>query len=320
MHRFVFSLVLVLLLRSPLAAEGQIKPFSALDIFNIQLATDPQISPDGKQIVYVRQFQDIMTDQPYSNLWIINADGSEHRSLTTGNFNDSTPRWSPDGKQLLYVSKRDGATQIYRRWLDSGKTACVTHGTSAPATPAWSPDGKWIAFTMHVPEIPPEIIKMPAAPEGAKWATPAKVLDQLVYRFNGDGYLKPGYTHLFVIPADGGTPRQISTGKFHHGGSAARGAGLPAWTPDGKYLILSANRHPNFEQEPLDTEVYEFAVSDGTVRALTNRKGPDDAAVVSPDGKSIATIGFDDRYQSYHVRKVYVMNRDGTGSRLLSGT
>src|SRR5438034_9237843 len=110
MRRFVFSLTLVLLFGPPLAAEGANKPFTALDIFNLQLATDPQISPDGKQIVYVRQFQDIMTDQQYSNLWIINSDGSEHRALTTGNFNDSMPRWSPDGKQLLYLSKRDGAT------------------------------------------------------------------------------------------------------------------------------------------------------------------------------------------------------------------
>ena len=319
MCRFVFGIVLILAACSPLAAEGPNQPFTPLDIFNLHLATDPQISSDGKQIVYVRQFQDIMTDQRHSNLWIINADGSEHRALTTGNFTDSTPRWSPDGKQLLYLSNRDGATQIYRRWMDSGQTACVTTVTSAPATPAWSPDGKWIAFTMHVPESPPEIIKMPAAPEGAKWATPAKVVDQLVYRFNGAGYLKPGYTHLFIIPSDGGTPRQISSGKFHHGGAGAHGAGLPSWTPDGKYLILSANRHPNFDQEPLNTEVYEFSVADGTVRALTDRKGPDDAAVVSPDGKSIAYIGFDDRYQGYQVRKIYVMNRDGTSSRQLSG-
>jgi acylaminoacyl-peptidase len=318
MRRFVCCLVLVLVPGSLLAAEGPHKPLDVLDIFNLQLATDPQISPDGTRIVYVRQFQDIMADQRHSNLWIINVDGSEHRALTTGNFKDSLPRWSPDGKQLLYLSNRDGATQIYRRWMDSGQTACVTRGTSAPTTPAWSPDGKWIAFTMHVPESPPEIIKMPAAPEGAKWATPAKVMDRLVYRFNGEGYLKPGYTHLFVIPADGGTPRQISTGKFQHSGSAARGAGFPAWTPDGKYLILSANRHPDFEQEPLNTEVYEFSVADGTVRALTTRTGPDDAAVVSPDGKAIAYIGFDDRRQGYQVRKVSVMNRDGSGARLLS--
>jgi acylaminoacyl-peptidase len=319
MRRFVLGFTLLLMLGSPLVAENQSKPLSELDIFNLQLATDPQISPDGKRIVYVRQFQDIMTDKPHSNLWIINADGSEHRAVTTGNFNDSTPRWSPDGTQLLYLSDRDGATQIYRRWMDSGQTACVTHVTSAPATPVWSPDGKWIAFTMHVPTSAPELIKMPATPEGAKWATPAKVVDKLVYRFDKEGYLKQGYTHLFVIPADCGTPRQISSGNFNHGGTAALGGGVPSWTPDGKYLILSANRHPNFEQEPLNTEIYEFAVADGAVRALTNRNGPDDAAVVSPDGKSIAYLGFDDRYQSYQVRKAYILNRDGTGSRPLSG-
>jgi acylaminoacyl-peptidase len=227
------------------------------------------------------------------------------------------PRWSPDGKQLLYLSNRDGSAQIYRRWMDNGQTACVTHVTSPPAAPVWSPDGKWIAFTMHVPDKPAQIIQMPAAPEGAKWAAPAKVVDKLVYRFNGPGYLKSGYTHLFVIPADGGTPRQISSGNFHHGASFGLGGGMPEWTPDGKYLILSANRHANFELEPVNTEIYEFAVAEGSVRALTDRKGPDNGAVVSPNGQSIAYIGFDDRYQGYQVRKLYVMNRDGSGARAL---
>jgi len=90
-------------------AESPAKPLGILDVFNLQLATNPQISPDGKRIVYVRQFSDIMADQRHSNLWIINADGSDHRPITTGNFNDSSPRWSPDGRQLLYISNRDGS-------------------------------------------------------------------------------------------------------------------------------------------------------------------------------------------------------------------
>jgi len=291
------------------------------DVFNLELATDPRISPDGRRVIYVRQFADIMTDKRCSNLWIINFDGTDHRPLTTGNFSDTNPRWSPDGKQIIFISNRDqtpGSTpQIYRRWMDTGETAKITNLTQTPSGIAWSPDGKWISFTMHVPEAPASIIKMPTPPEGAKWAEPAKVIDKLVYRFNGPGYLKPGYTHLFVVPSEGGTPRQISTGKFQHGGIAF-GASEAVWTPDGKYLLMSANRNVDFEREARDTNIYEFAFADGAVRALTTRKGPDNAPQISPDGKLIAYVGFEDKYQGYQVTQLHLMNRDGSNQRVIS--
>ena len=90
-----------------------------MDEFQLQIATDPQISPDGKKIVYVRRFADPMTDRRYSNLWIVNADGTDHRPLTTGNRNDASPRWSPDGARLAYLSDTDGKQQIYVRWMDT---------------------------------------------------------------------------------------------------------------------------------------------------------------------------------------------------------
>jgi acylaminoacyl-peptidase len=308
-----------MLLGGPLFAEPATPTLAPTDVFNIQYAADPQIAPDGKRVVYVRQFSDIMGDRRHSNLWVVNADGTDNRALTTGNHNDTLPRWSPDGGQIVYVSDRDGGPQIYRRWMDTGQTAKLTNLTSAPTGLAWSPDGKWVSFTAHVPAKPKSLVQLPPAPEGAMWAEPAKVIDKLVYRFNGVGYLKPGYTHLFVVPADGGTPRQISHGHFQHGGPAFV-AGEAVWTPDGKSLIMSANRHADYEREPLDSEVYEFSIIDGTVKALTTRKGPDSNPAVSPDGKHIAYVGFDDRYQGYQVRKLYVMNRDGSDPRVVSGT
>lgn len=325
MNRLAFKFQLCALLLSALFASvsGQSTPnrLTIQDIFNLETVSDPQISPDGKRIVYARQFADIMTDKRCSNLWIINFDGTDHRPLTTGNFNDTSPRWSPDGKQIIYISNRDQTSgsppQIYRRWMDTGETAELTNLTEAPVGIALSPDGKWISFTMHVPDAPASIIKMPSPPEGAKWAEPAKVIDKLVYRFNGAGYLKPGYTHLFVLPSEGGTPRRISSGKFQHGG-VAFGASEAVWTPDGKYLLMSANRNQDYEREARDTNVYEFSVADGSVRALATRKGPENSPRVSPDGKLIAYVGYEDKYQGYQVTQLHVMNRDGSNQRVIS--
>jgi dipeptidyl aminopeptidase/acylaminoacyl peptidase len=291
---------------------------TAMDEFQIQLPTDPQISPDGKKIVYVRRFSDPMTDRRYSNLWIINSDGSEHRALTTGNHSDMSPRWSPDGTRIAYLSDAEGGKQqIYVRWMDSGQTARITNLEESPEAIAWSPDGKMLSFSSLVLGKGPQIADLPSPPEGAKWADPPKAYNRLVYRFNGAGYLKPGYLQVFVVSAEGGAPRQITTGDFPNGGNEF-GPTRASWSADGKYLIISANRHPESDHEYFDTNVYEFSVADGTMQQLTSRKGPDNNATVSPNGKWIAYTGFDDRYQGHQTTQLYVMNRDGSSQHSIS--
>jgi Tol biopolymer transport system component len=164
---------------------------SLTDLFQVQTSGQPKFSPDGKRVIYQRNFSDIKTDKRYSNLWIVNFDGSANRPLTTGNFSDSDARWSPDGSEIAFLSDRDGSPQIWRVWVDSGQMAKVTNVTSAPANLNWSPDGKWFSFVMLVPESGPKLADLPAPPEGAKWADPPKIIDKLVYRFNGAGYLSP---------------------------------------------------------------------------------------------------------------------------------
>jgi acylaminoacyl-peptidase len=285
--------------------------FEMEDVFDLEFASSPEISPDGQQVVYVRNFMDIMADRGRSNLWIMGFDGQGHRALTTGNRNDGSPRWSPDGRSLLYVSSEDGSSQLYLRWMDTGQHAKLTNLTRAPGNLTWSPDGQWIAFTMFVPEQSGTFTEMPPRPSGAEWAPAAKVIDNLLYRSDGQGYLEDGYTHLFVVPVEGGTPRQLTSGSYNHGGT-------PSWAPDSRSLVISANRHEHYLEEPLNSEVYEITLSDGSIRALTTRNGPDNSPVVSPDGSRIAYLGFDDRYQGYQVSKLHVMNRDGRASRILA--
>ena len=129
--------------------KSQVKSdrLTAGDVFNIQSAVDPQISPDGRRVVYVRQFADIMNDKRESNLWVINVDGTEDRALTSGNYSDTSPRWSPDGTRIAYISDREGKPQIYVRWMDNGQTAELTNLETAPTEIVWSPDGKLISFS-----------------------------------------------------------------------------------------------------------------------------------------------------------------------------
>jgi dipeptidyl aminopeptidase/acylaminoacyl peptidase len=309
----VFLAAVPALAQSPTADRLQLK-----DVFQLEYASDPQVSPNGKQIVYVRNFMDIMKDKPRSHLWIINVDGSDHRPVTSGDANESSPRWSPDGKRLLHVSDAGGSAQLHCRWMEKGETAQLTRLSSAPVSPAWSPDGKSIAFAMFVEEKEEPFVELPGKPEGAEWAKSPKVIRKLVYRFDGKGYLKNGHFHLFVLPAEGGTPRQLTHGAFDHLQSFFDGPSRePSWSPDGKAIVFSANRHKGAEYDVFNTEVYEVSVADGTIKALTDRKGPDDNPVLSSDGKRIAYSGYDDKGVAYQANRLSVMNRDGTDKRIL---
>ncbi len=304
----------LLIFAFPAPAQDLSKRFTASDYFNFEYVSDPQISPDGKKIIYVRNFVDAMSDKFYSNLWIINFDGSGNRPLTSGLYHDGSPCWSPDGTQFIYVSDRDGKPQIYKYWMDLGQSALLTNLLFPPMGICWSPDGKQIAYSSLVLSAPRTIAPPPPLPPGAQMAQPAKIIDRIMYRFDGIGYI-PGFLHVFVIPAEGGTPRQLSSGNFNHPDFLSREL---AWTPDGKSVLFSANRKDNFEIEILDTEVYEISVADGSLKALTNRRGPDGGPAISHDGKLIAYLGFDDRYQGHQTTQLYVMNRDGSGPRAVT--
>ncbi|MBM4187057.1 MAG: S9 family peptidase [Gemmatimonadetes bacterium] len=288
-----------------------------MDVFQLEYASSPMISPDGQSVVYVREYFDVMTDRRYSNLWLVKSDGTDNRPITTGKYNDGSPRWSPDGKRLAYVSNREGSPQIYVRWMDDGQTAAITRIQEPPSGLAWSPDGSWIAFFKLVSEAPLVIGQLPPPPAGAQWAPPAKYTDKLVFRFDGVGEIPPGYTHLFVVPSEGGTARQLTSGNYHHGGGGF-GVGSPSWSPDGRAIVIPARRKADAEKTMLESELFEVSVADGQLKQLTDRFGPDQSPAISPDGRTIAYTGFDDRKQGYQNTLLYLMNRDGTARRVLS--
>ncbi len=292
------------------AGQPHIRP---IDVFALEYAADPQISPDGSQVVYVRTSFDIMSDRQRSSLWMVAIDGLDHRPLTTGAGSEVSPRWSPDGSRLAYVAAEEGSAEIWMRWMDTGQTTRLTNLRRSPGELSWSPDGQWIAFNLFVPRAPQPFASMPDKPEGADWGPPIEVVEKLQYRSDGSGYLEDGHTQVFVLPATGGTPRQLTSGPYNHDG-------VPRWSADGRFLIVSANRHDGWELEARNTEIYEVSVANGSIRPLSDRVGPDGSPAISPDGSTIAYLGFDDRYQGYQLTRLYLMDRGGGEGRLVTGS
>lgn len=279
-------------------ADGQ--GLEAMDVFGLEHISDPQVSPDGRRIVYRRHFMDVMEDRGRSNLWL--SDGKTSWPVTTGLSNESSPRFSPDGKKLLYVATHDRGPQLFLRWLEGGHEALLTQLPHAPRNLSWSPDGTSIAFSMFVPTPQEPMADLPQPPAGAEWAPPAKVIDSLIYRADGEGYLDQGFSQIFVLSVDGGTPRQITSGSFQHGGRIA-------WTPDSRRLIFSANRRDDWQREPADSELYEISLDGDELTQLTDRRGPDHTPALSSDGRYLAFLGFDDRYQGFQTTELYVLDR-----------
>lgn len=321
---FMRSMLALLLITTALPATSAIaqdaaavpagpnRLFTGEDLFALEQAADPQISPDGSVIAYVRQSADIMTDRLRSTIWLVDARTGAQSPLVAGPGNHSRPRWSPDGRRLAFVSAVDGkAPQLFVRWLGSGETARITGLPDSPSDLAWSPAGDRIAFVMTVPGAPAKLGNAPAKPEGAAWAEPLEVIDRVTYRADGGGNIKAGYDHLFLVPADGGAPQQLTFG-------AVNDAGPLSWTPDGKRILFGAVRSADWEREPNNSEIYAVDVASGSVTALTSRYGPDFAPVVSPDGRQIAWLGYADKRASNANDELSVMSIDGTGARTLT--
>ncbi len=294
------------------APAGPSRTFTGEDLFRLSGVTDPQISPDGSKVAYVRMTADVMSDKEVPSIWLVDVATRQQTPLVAGKGAHRSPQWSPDGKRLAYVSS-DGAEapQLYVIWLDSGRSVKVTGLPDSPGSIVWSPDGRSIAYTMRVPGDPMKLGKAPEKPEGATWADGLEVIDRVVYRADGGGYAQPGHDHVFVVSTEGGAARQVTFGNWDDTGPLS-------WSPDGRVIVLSANRRPDWERDSNNTEVYAVDVAGSTVTPLTTRNGPDGGAVFSPDGRHIAYLGYDDVNRSYENNELYLMNADGSGAHSLT--
>jgi len=309
----IAGVLALLFVALPAFAQQKLRLLDKDTFMQMEAVSSPAISPDGKQIVFTREHIDTVKDQSRTNLWIVTADGSRVHELTSGPWRDGSPVWSPDGRRLAFLSDRDGTMQLHVMYVDTGAIAQLTHLERAPGSVKWSPDGRQIAFTSFVLDEDPILpIHLPQRPRGAEWARPATLVDRLSWGRDGTGPTEKGYTHVFLIDAIlGGTPRQITDGKYNHSN--------PVWAPDGQTLYVSGIRKLDAEYLRNDSEIYAIDLKTSQTRTLTDRKGPDTSPTPSPDGRRIAYTGYDHKGYTSHLSSLYLMDSAGGSKRLWAG-
>ncbi len=275
--------------------------FEAKDIFSLEYTGDPQISPDGEKIVYIRNSNNIMTDDKNKNLWLIDVSSKKQLPLFSDDKQYSQPRWSADGKKIAFVSNLTGSYQIHVHYLEQNRTALISQVQGDVGSLTWSPDGKWLAFTQLVADKRTIIAKMPKKPEGAKWSKPVVVIDQAYYQADGRGLINPGYQHIFVLPSEGGTPRQITQGDFHHSGQLT-------WNKNSDAIVFSANRIKDWEYKSLEGDLFKVLVKDGELTQLTSIPGKEFTPVFSENGSKLAFLSTSNALNPYRNAKLNIMD------------
>ncbi len=311
MSRFTI-LIILLLFSLNVNSQTQKQPLDYLDVFELEYANNPQISPDGKMVVYQRMSFDIMSDKKVGSLWLISTDGKINKKLTHREVSESQASWSPTGDRIAFASSTSNGSEIFVYWINGGQIAKITQLEKSPSNIKWSPNGKHLAFTMTVAEKSPVIVKGIKKPKGAKWADSPRVTDRLKHEADGQGYIEPGFSHIFVVPAYGGTARQITSGNYNHRSSLSWG------NKNGK-IYFSANRSDNWEYDFRNSEIYSVDINSKEIKQLTDRNGPDHNPVVSSDGKKIAYVSYEDKIQTYQLSQLHTMNIDGSDKKLISG-
>ncbi|WP_420820124.1 S9 family peptidase [Pseudoalteromonas amylolytica] len=295
-------------MNSALAVE---KPLELIDVFDLEYANQIEFSDDGKLVYFVRNRMDIKTDKKISNIWSVDVKTKQLQPVTSGVHIDYAPILSPQGDRLAFISTRDGSSQIYVKWLSTGAVAKISNLTQSPRNLTWTPDGKHIVFSQFVSASAKTPVSLAGKPKGADWAKPPVYIDDVYYRVDGAGYKKAGFTHLFSIDANGGNAQQLTTGEFNHSGRVS-------FSADGKTLYFSANRHADYRLKPTNTEVYALDMSSLEVAAITERVGPDRSPTISPNGRFLAYLGYNDKRTNYENADIYVLDLHSDETRVLT--
>jgi dipeptidyl aminopeptidase/acylaminoacyl peptidase len=286
------------------AGAAERRTITETDLLQFQWIGDPQMSPDGSQIVFVRVVVNEEKDRYETALFVVPANGTAPpRPFTSGPF-DAQPRWSPDGRTLAFVRavEKDGKPdkpQIYLMAANGGEARALTEVAKGAAAPRWSPDGTMIAFTTTT--LPSDTTK-----EDPK-KSDVRVITRAVYRFNGGGYEEEGrHDHLWVVSSSFGAAgekpraRQLTAGNYEDGNIV--------WSPDGVMIYFTSTHVAEPYYEPNDADIFSVPASGGDVTRVASIDGEIGEFAPSPDGKRIAFFATPNAtpLRSYNQPDLYV--------------
>ncbi|MDP2957116.1 MAG: S9 family peptidase [Longimicrobiales bacterium] len=281
----------------PGSASSQARrPLTFDDFYRLESPGQVALSPDGRQVVFVRSTTLEEENRSHSELWLVATDGrSAPLRLTSPSTEASSPRWSPDGRLLAFSSRRpvagddDTSTTWFLRMTAPGEAFRVP---GLGGTPLFDPTNRWIAFRSAVPPFGPR----PEAPAPAT-AAEKKIIerfdgrqfDWMGYRYDQRGYLPDPRdmwstppAQIFVIPREGGEPRKLTDLDVD--------ARAPAWRPDGEALAFVADTHERDEHTYERSDLWVVTL-DGSVTRLTDDELDYGSPAWSPDGRSIVVEG-----------------------------
>jgi len=299
----VFLPLLFLAAAPPANRAPDRRPITETDLFKFVWAADPQISPNGSQVLFVRVNVNEDKDRYETQIFVVPSDASAPpRSLTSGR-NDRSPRWSPNGREIAFVRTPepvDGKSQpaqIYLISMDGGEALALTDAPKGASSPVWSPDGRTIAFTSSPKpdssssaQAKSDSTKKAEDSTHKKHVSDVRVITRAQYRWNGGGYTDPtAHNHIWTVPASlaptGALPaaKQITFGDFDEG--------EPVWAPDGSRLYFTSDRHFEPYYETTGADIYAVPASGGAIVKILGLDGNIGTIAVSPDGKRIAFTG-----------------------------
>jgi dipeptidyl aminopeptidase/acylaminoacyl peptidase len=273
--------------------RDQTHPFSIHDMLAMDRLSDPQVSPDGKWIVFVLRRTDLEANKGRTNLWLIRIDGTGLRQLTTHPESDSNPRWSPDGTSVWFLSSRSGSSQVWRICIDGGEAQQVTDEPLDVGNLVVSPDGNRIAFTMDVfPDSNTPTETKERLDQIEKNKASGRIYDHIFVR-HWDTWKDGRRSHLFVMPTGGGKAVDVMRGM--DADTPSKPFGGPeeiTFTPDSKGVIFSARDVGVEEPWSTDFDLYWASVdgSEPSKCLTTKNEAWDTNPVFSPDGKTLAYL------------------------------
>lgn len=271
-----------------LRAQAQAKAAITFDEFlGMDRISEAEISPDGKWVAYRVGTPDKAANRVPSHVWLAPAAGGEARQLTRSG-RDSQPRWSPDGKRIAFLSGRGGTPQIYVIPTEGGEATQLTSLATGADNLQWSPDGKWLAFTSEVyPDCGDDACNQKRDAEREKSPVKARVYDALLYR-HWDVWEDGKRSHLFVVSAEGGAPRDLTPTWNADVPPVQRGGAEDiAWSPDSKELCFTAVTDP-IEATSTNGDLFVVPAAGGAPKRITTNPGFDAGPVYAPDGRTIA--------------------------------